>query len=192
MSGWQPHESPWARTTQPDGLMFQNTCLTEYTENTYSMYTCCFRLLSFMVIRYVLKSPTVICGFACFSFKLSIFCFMYFEFFTLSFFLTVSKACHGVSCLRAFAHASLRSQCSTRALLFRGWLFLLHQGQSNCHLPKRWLPQSLVSKIDTLPSTITLSPVILPMFFMAMIIICNWVVSSFTCFSYCLGCLTRM
>lgn len=103
-----------------------------------------------------------------------------------SFFLTVFKACHG-----AFGALGLLHMPSQITVLHsgssHGWLFLLHRGQSSGHLP-----QSPVSKTDILPTTVTLCPAILPMFFMAIITIYNWDVNSFTCFSYCLASLTRM
>ena len=102
-----------------------------------------------------------------------------------SFFLTVSK--HAMV-YPALGPLHMPSQVAVlHSGSSRGWLFLPQRGQPSGHLP-----QPPASETDILPTTVTLWPAILPMFFMAIITIYNWAINSFTCFSYCLASLPGM
>lgn len=106
------------------------------------------------------------------------------EVFTIPFLPAISKACHLASCLRTFALASPRPECSTSDFSC-GWLFLLRQGQFVCYLPSNVFLTN-IPKINICLPPIPLYPITLPMFFTAMITICNCIVNSFTCFPCCL------
>lgn len=148
-------------------------------------HTCCFQLLSFMVIRYMLKRPTMIVDLSTFSFSfIDCFASCFWSLHFISSLLIVSKASM-VHPVWGPLHLPGLDQNAPFQTVHVAGLFFSIRVSSIVIFPETPSP-TIASRIDTVLSTTFRYPIALPVFFMEMITICSCIVSSITCLSYSL------